>query len=310
MRRFTPSGSRVTSTPPTVAVPDVGFSKPHSIRMVVDLPAPLLPRKPKISPRSTSKLTSSTATNWPKRRDSPRTSMAFTLPSYGAVELRLRQADARDRPRAIELGLEPRHLRLQHVGRGGDADPVALADHAFRFDGGAHLVVGGADGGTARIELEDALPDFERDLAIEVLDARLEGAGGGARFAALGGAAAAVPQRPRRVDRDVPRRLPVADARKDARVRPRQVVAGADRDLRAGVRGNRGGARLRRLRAGVGRPPFGAGVQGGGNQIGDLRLRALIGRRRRRRGRLRLEAARRLDAGEAPQVRFRDAPRV
>src|SRR4051794_8841584 len=139
MRRFTPSGSRVTSTPPTVAAPAVGFSNPHSMRIVVDLPAPLLPRKPKISPRSTSKLTSSTATNWPKRRDSPRTSIAFTLPSYCAVELRLSEPDAGDRARAIELGLEPRHLRLQDVGRGGDADSVPLADDAFGFDGGAHF---------------------------------------------------------------------------------------------------------------------------------------------------------------------------
>ena len=44
------SGSRPTSTPPTMAVPEVGRSSPHSIRIVVDLPAPLLPRKPKISP--------------------------------------------------------------------------------------------------------------------------------------------------------------------------------------------------------------------------------------------------------------------
>ena len=30
--------------------PTTGASRPHSMRMVVDLPAPLLPRKPKISP--------------------------------------------------------------------------------------------------------------------------------------------------------------------------------------------------------------------------------------------------------------------
>ena len=61
MRRFTSSGSRLTSTPSTTAVPEVGFSSPHSMRMVVDLPAPFAPRKPKISPRSTSKLMRSTA---------------------------------------------------------------------------------------------------------------------------------------------------------------------------------------------------------------------------------------------------------
>ena len=36
--------------PPTSAVPLVGFSRPHSMRIVVDLPAPFAPRKPKISP--------------------------------------------------------------------------------------------------------------------------------------------------------------------------------------------------------------------------------------------------------------------
>ena len=76
MRAFTPSGSRPTSTPPTVAVPDVGFSSPHSIRIVVDLPAPLLPRKPKISPVLTVNDTWSTATKLPNRRVRSLTTMA------------------------------------------------------------------------------------------------------------------------------------------------------------------------------------------------------------------------------------------
>ena len=41
--------------------------KPVSIRIVVDLPAPLGPRNPRTSPRSTAKLTSSTAVTGPKR---------------------------------------------------------------------------------------------------------------------------------------------------------------------------------------------------------------------------------------------------
>ena len=36
-------------------------SRPHSMRKVVDLPAPLAPSRPKTSPRSTSKLTPLTA---------------------------------------------------------------------------------------------------------------------------------------------------------------------------------------------------------------------------------------------------------
>src|ERR1043165_9692632 len=102
MRRFTPSGSRVTSTPPTVAVPDVGLSSPHNVRIVVDLPAPLLPREPKISPTRASKVTLSTATNWPKRRVSPRTSIAASsgealgLSANGSLQPRFGKPDVGD----------------------------------------------------------------------------------------------------------------------------------------------------------------------------------------------------------------------
>src|SRR5579871_353426 len=57
----------MTSRPPTVAEPEVGRSNPQSMRMVVDFPAPLGPRKPKISPRRTSSVTWSTARKSPKR---------------------------------------------------------------------------------------------------------------------------------------------------------------------------------------------------------------------------------------------------
>ena len=46
MRAFTPSGSWTTSTPATIAVPDVGRMMPHSMRIVVVLPEPFGPRKP------------------------------------------------------------------------------------------------------------------------------------------------------------------------------------------------------------------------------------------------------------------------
>ena len=48
-------------------LPLVADSSPQSMRKVVVLPAPLGPRRPKISPRRTSKLTWSTATKSPKR---------------------------------------------------------------------------------------------------------------------------------------------------------------------------------------------------------------------------------------------------
>src|SRR5690242_12635300 len=76
MLRLTPSGLALTSMPPTSAVPLVGVNSPHSMRIVVDLPAPLAPRKPKISPCFTLNDRWSTATNAPNLRVSPRTSMA------------------------------------------------------------------------------------------------------------------------------------------------------------------------------------------------------------------------------------------
>src|ERR1039457_546883 len=66
MLRLTCSGSVDTSKPATEARPEVGVSNPHSMRMVVDFPAPLGPRKPKISPLGTWSETWSTATNEPK----------------------------------------------------------------------------------------------------------------------------------------------------------------------------------------------------------------------------------------------------
>src|SRR5437762_5327476 len=73
-RDFTASGSFTTSMPATLAVPDVGWSRPQRIRIVVVLPEPLGPRMPKISPGKISKETSSTATIFPNRRTMERTS--------------------------------------------------------------------------------------------------------------------------------------------------------------------------------------------------------------------------------------------
>src|ERR1700688_375416 len=68
MRSRTDSASVRTSKPSTQAVPSLRGSRPVSILMTVVLPLPLGPRKPKISPFSTRKLTPFTATKSPKRR--------------------------------------------------------------------------------------------------------------------------------------------------------------------------------------------------------------------------------------------------
>ena len=56
-----------TSNPATVASPDVGRLNPQNIRIAVVLPAPLAPRKPNISPFSTSNEIPSTAVKLPNR---------------------------------------------------------------------------------------------------------------------------------------------------------------------------------------------------------------------------------------------------
>src|SRR5271168_2075080 len=68
MRSRTASASLRTLRPSTRASPPLSGKKPVSILMTVVFPLPLGPRKPKISPFSTRKLTPSTAVKFPKRR--------------------------------------------------------------------------------------------------------------------------------------------------------------------------------------------------------------------------------------------------
>src|SRR6266480_3585668 len=68
MRSRTPSDAVRTSRPSIQAAPPLSGKSPVSILMTVVFPLPLGPRKPKISPFSTRKLTSFTAVKLPKRR--------------------------------------------------------------------------------------------------------------------------------------------------------------------------------------------------------------------------------------------------
>src|SRR6266850_1444437 len=62
-------GAVTTSWPPTLTFPSDGGMNPVIIRIVVDLPAPLGPRKPNTSPRSTVKEILFTASLGPKALD-------------------------------------------------------------------------------------------------------------------------------------------------------------------------------------------------------------------------------------------------
>src|SRR5262245_11819005 len=80
MRSRTRSASVRTLRPSTVASPPLSGSRPVSILMTVVFPLPLGPRKPKISPLATAKLTLFTAVNFPNVRTSPRAEMAGSAP--------------------------------------------------------------------------------------------------------------------------------------------------------------------------------------------------------------------------------------
>src|SRR5690348_2083540 len=101
------------SAPQTTAVPALGARKPVIIFMVVDLPAPLGPRKPSTSPRRTASDTSSTARIGPKclvrwRTDTISSGDASSLLVLDKTSLRPRSAtasrqaisDASESPRA------------------------------------------------------------------------------------------------------------------------------------------------------------------------------------------------------------------
>src|SRR3954471_10365099 len=72
MLRRTSSRSLVTSCPATCALPALGVISVQSMLIVVDLPAPLGPRKPNVSPLWTSRSIPRTASISPKRFPSPR----------------------------------------------------------------------------------------------------------------------------------------------------------------------------------------------------------------------------------------------
>ena len=93
------------------------------MRIVVDLPAPLAPRKPKISPSSTSRETPSTAVKAPKRlvRPSSSTAAAMLRPyrADGAVQLGRGEAHLGERLGAVEAGVAAGRPRRRAARRRG-----------------------------------------------------------------------------------------------------------------------------------------------------------------------------------------------
>ena len=69
------------------------------MRMVVDLPQPLGPRKPNTSARFTSRFSPSTAASWPKRLVRPRARITAS-PSFIARAFRMQRQAGRQRAAA------------------------------------------------------------------------------------------------------------------------------------------------------------------------------------------------------------------
>ena len=129
MRNRTAPGSRATSKPATVAVPPVGVSNVHSMRTVVDLPAPFGPKNAKISPRPTSRSTPSTAVNSPNVRTSDRRLIAGSLMSCvlpGVRSLQVQTTGGRRTHRAPSTSRRSaRPVPVHHERARSDADFAA-----------------------------------------------------------------------------------------------------------------------------------------------------------------------------------------
>ena len=204
------------------------------MRIVVDLPAPLLPRKPKISPFPTSNDTSSTATNAPNLRVRCRTSMAMdtcrdslilslipTRPAslvpvalpllpHRAIEPRLGEPGVRPRARAIELGLEDGDVRVDARRCSwrrprGNAPPRrgGLPWHCGRRRWRRRSPRGSESSSSRRCRTSNAA------WRSKSARARLDRAGCGGRLGLFRAAPSAIPEKPAHVDRDVPGVVPV-----------------------------------------------------------------------------------------------------
>src|SRR5512133_1246835 len=126
MRSLMRSVSVRMSKPATRPVPPLGVSRPQSMRIVVDLPAPLGPRKPKISPRVTENEIPATARNAPKRFS--RLCTSTTVSAAGGGVRRGGDAGAED---GVVRGLEGMERGQLEAGGGDGAARLGLGGGGF-----------------------------------------------------------------------------------------------------------------------------------------------------------------------------------
>ena len=183
MRRLTPSGSRPTSMPSDDRGAAGRFQQAAQHADGGRLARAVAPRKPKISPGRTSNERWSTATKLPKRRVRSATVIGFTILTFQPRDdTRFGDAAARERLRAIELGLQQGDLRVEDVGAGRHAGEEPLVGHAARLGGGANPLVGRVDGGNRRAQFGDGAPHVDVQHRVELVDARAHAPGSRLRF--------------------------------------------------------------------------------------------------------------------------------
>src|ERR1700722_10307846 len=85
--------SEGTGWPSTLIVPALAWVRPSNMRIIVVLPAPLGPRKPKALPRGTCRSTLSIAARWPKRLVRPVVWIAVLLETAGDAVVLWSSAD-------------------------------------------------------------------------------------------------------------------------------------------------------------------------------------------------------------------------
>src|SRR6478736_4000259 len=91
------------SLPASVIVPDVGVSRPATIRRVVVLPHPDGPSRAKNDPVGTSRSRSSTALKAPKSLVSPRSSRPVAVPSSAGASVCSARCDICPVPFVLDL---------------------------------------------------------------------------------------------------------------------------------------------------------------------------------------------------------------
>src|SRR5215203_690632 len=196
MRRRTPSGSRATSMPSTRAVPEVGLSRAQKRRIRVDLPAPLLPSRPKTSPSWISKVTSSTEVKSPKRFTRWMASRAgaaplTSSPAHRAGEIGEGDPHLGGRRGLGEAGAEQRRLGVEELGGGDHPFLVAVADDPQVLPRRLQVAPGHGEGRLGRAQLERPRGDLQAQTALEVVELAVESVGLRPGLGRRGGGAAA-----------------------------------------------------------------------------------------------------------------------